>query len=383
MALQMPGGQTPTHIAFSEEEDVLGALTPDGAVHFWRWSAVRGKKPTSTLSNSFSADGSGTAFTARQLAIVVDKGEFQVAILAGAFGAVSDCLILATANTETPDAAQLVNFKVIEFSESLTHLLAFKGQFYVQTRRGQILSADKQTIVSFPEPCMIVRPLTKEAFLALSDVGRLYLNEHVLATGCTSFAIGGDFLVYTTFQHEARFILLETLLANPEGAETAVAKAYTQALPAEGTSSTTVDSRSRGDVKTGYARRVERGSRIVTIVPSTMSVVLQMPRGNLETIAPRPLVLQVVRGYLNNKEYREAFLVCRRHRIDLNILCDHDRNAFIEDLALFVDQVESTEYLNLFISGLKWVFSFGSAHAPGLTMSLTEMRTSRAPCMLR
>ena len=42
-------------------------------------------------------------------------------------------------------------------------------------------------------------------------------------------------------------------------------------------------------------RRVERGSRIVTVVPSSMSLVLQMPRGNLETINPCPLVMKVVR----------------------------------------------------------------------------------------
>jgi elongator complex protein 1 len=41
-------------------------------------------------------------------------------------------------------------------------------------------------------------------------------------------------------------------------------------------------------------RKVERGSRIVVAVPSTMSLVLQMPRGNLETINPRPLVMEVV-----------------------------------------------------------------------------------------
>lgn len=41
-------------------------------------------------------------------------------------------------------------------------------------------------------------------------------------------------------------------------------------------------------------RRVERGSQIVTVVPSAMTLVLQMPRGNLETVNPRPLVLEVV-----------------------------------------------------------------------------------------
>lgn len=43
-------------------------------------------------------------------------------------------------------------------------------------------------------------------------------------------------------------------------------------------------------------RRIERGARIVTVVPSTMSLVLQMPRGNLETVMPRPLVMERVRA---------------------------------------------------------------------------------------
>lgn len=42
-------------------------------------------------------------------------------------------------------------------------------------------------------------------------------------------------------------------------------------------------------------RRVERGSRIIVAVPSNMTLVLQMPRGNLESINPRPMVLEVVR----------------------------------------------------------------------------------------
>lgn len=42
-------------------------------------------------------------------------------------------------------------------------------------------------------------------------------------------------------------------------------------------------------------RRVERGSRVVTAVSSNMALVLQMPRGNLETVNPRPLVLEVVK----------------------------------------------------------------------------------------
>lgn len=43
-------------------------------------------------------------------------------------------------------------------------------------------------------------------------------------------------------------------------------------------------------------RRVERGAHIVTVIPTSMAVVLQMPRGNIETISPRTLVMQVVQN---------------------------------------------------------------------------------------
>lgn len=46
-------------------------------------------------------------------------------------------------------------------------------------------------------------------------------------------------------------------------------------------------------------RRVERGSRIVTSVPDDTKLVLQMPRGNLETVHPRALVLSAVRRHLD------------------------------------------------------------------------------------
>ena len=46
-------------------------------------------------------------------------------------------------------------------------------------------------------------------------------------------------------------------------------------------------------------RRVERGSRLVTAVPGETTVVLQMPRGNLEVIHPRALVLSVIKKHLD------------------------------------------------------------------------------------
>ena len=71
--------------------------------------------------------------------------------------------------------------------------------------------------------------------------------------------------MYVTSAHEAHFIPT-TLLAAADG-------------------STDVGSE---------RRRVERGSRIVTSIPSAMNLVLQMPRGNLETVSPRPMVMAAI-----------------------------------------------------------------------------------------
>ena len=71
-------------------------------------------------------------------------------------------------------------------------------------------------------------------------------------------------------------------------------------------------------------RRVERGSKIVTVVPHDTRLVLQMPRGNLETISPRALVLSCVRRQLDGVEFKSAFVIMRKHRINLNLVYDHN-----------------------------------------------------------
>ena len=100
-------------------------------------------------------------------------------------------------------------------------------------------------------------------------------------------------------------------------------------------------------------RPVERGSLIVTAIPSSSSIVLQMPRGNLETICPRPLVLLQIRTALSNKEYRTALLICRQHRVDLNILHEYDPVAFCQDISLFISQVKQPDLIDVFITSVR------------------------------
>ena len=90
-------------------------------------------------------------------------------------------------------------------------------------------------------------------------------------------------------------------------------------------------------------------------MPSSYALVLQMPRGNLETVYPRALVLAGIRRNIERKQYRKAFLACRNHRVDMNILHDHAPSQFLDHVALFVEQLKSVEYVDLFLSQLRYV----------------------------
>ena len=84
----------------------------------------------------------------------------------------------------------------------------------------------------------------------------------------------------------------------------------------------------------GFAKRtVERGSRIVSIPPGSCNVVLQQPRGNLEIIAPKALVLPSIVKSLRRRDYKTAFQLCAKERVDLNIMVDYDFPSSIEPSA--------------------------------------------------
>jgi elongator complex protein 1 len=53
--------------------------------------------------------------------------------------------------------------------------------------------------------------------------------------------------------------------------------------------------------------------------------------------------------------YRAAFLILRKHRLDLNVLYDLEPKRFMESLPEFVEQILEVDYLNLFVSSLKSV----------------------------
>ncbi|KAH0628486.1 hypothetical protein JD844_009739 [Phrynosoma platyrhinos] len=121
------------------------------------------------------------------------------------------------------------------------------------------------TAMQFPSPCMQV---------ALAVIG----GE--VASNVTSFAIHDEFLLLTTHLHTCQCLSLRNM--SLKALQSSLA---TTSVPNSET-----------------LRKIERGSRIVTIVPQDTKLVLQVPRGNLETIHHQALVLAQVRKWLDREE---------------------------------------------------------------------------------
>ena len=79
---------------------------------------------------------------------------------------------------------------------------------------------------------------------------------------------------------------------------------------------------------------------------------LQMPRGNLECIHPRALVLSMAKRRLDGLDYAAAMELLRRHRISLNLFVDHDPALFAANLGKFVAAVEDVQRICLFVADL-------------------------------
>ncbi|XP_035746671.1 elongator complex protein 1 isoform X2 [Egretta garzetta] len=188
--------------------------------------------------------------------------------------------------------------------------------------------------VRFPYPCVqtsITRISGEEVILGLTDRCRFFVNDIEVASNVTSFATYNEFLLVTTNSHTCQCFCLKNISV--------------KALQAGLSSAAAPNSET--------LRKVERGSRIVTVVPQDTKLVLQMPRGNLETVHHRALVLAQIRKWLDRLMFREAFQCMRKLRINLNLLYDHNPKVFLENAETFIRQIDSVNYINLFFTELK------------------------------
>lgn len=167
--------------------------------------------------------------------------------------------------------------------------------------------------------------------IGISTNGKLFGGDQQLASAVTSIQVTESLLLFTTAQSQVCFVHLTGALEP---------KNFNFLL---GNQENVIDER---------VRQMERGSVIISCFPSRYSVVLQTPRGNLETICPRIMVLSAVRNYIKQTNYFDAFVACRTHRIDLDLLHDYDPKLFYSNTELFVKQIKRVDYLDLFVSCL-------------------------------
>jgi elongator complex protein 1 len=78
-----------------------------------------------------------------------------------------------------------------------------------------------------------------------------------------------------------------------------------------------------------------------------------MPRGNLETVYPRALVLAAIRRSIEAERYDGAFFACRNQRVDMNILHDHDPERFLANLEKVITQIKRVEHIDLLLAQLR------------------------------
>ncbi|KAJ6593195.1 Elongator complex protein 1 [Mycena capillaripes] len=328
---------TPIHASLSPSTDTLALLWESGYLELWslRTRLTPGPAKIMDPSRTFA----GVVGNGGQRQVMLSMTPDTVHVL----GSTPEGHDIVTVVQIGKDAVQTNTAVEMPFQNG--RLVPSEGTAALLQASGgglfEVVSATE--IATFPEFCLLAQgveiPNDAEPsflYLGLGASGKLFVTARstparLVASNATSFTVASGFLIFTTSAHEAIFVPLTSLppllLPNDDG--------------------------DFKDIPTIWEkRRVERGSRIVVAVPSAMSLVLQMPRGNLETINPRPLVMEVVRQDLDARYYRKAFLSCRKHRIDLNALVEHDHAAFLENLSLFLEQIHEVDYINLFLTGI-------------------------------
>jgi len=184
--------------------------------------------------------------------------------------------------------------------------------------------------------------------IGMSERGRLFCHDLLLFDSVSSFILDRKhgFLCFATSESrcELRFIPLVGLVNFDP------LSGLDETLP----------------LLQGYEpRHVERGARLVASL-ETPSVVLQMPRGNLEGIFPRALVLQHCMRQIHVHQFGPSFELMRRQKVDTNLIVDMDPIVFLKEGAVeLVEQIQNIDHLNLFISTLQnWDSTTTRYHIP-------------------
>lgn len=167
-----------------------------------------------------------------------------------------------------------------------------------------------------------------------------------LCEECTSFVLHEGFVLFTTRSHVLYCMQLDSRAKRAyKGSETSIPSLVDVFDSISGTGAIPEGQ--------GATRPIDRGSILIAGVPQDVSIVLQAPRGNLECVAPRPLVFEAVDRDAKEGLYEQAFKLCRRQRVDMNHIVEADRERFLREIDRFVDDVGKEGDLCVFLTFVK------------------------------
>ncbi|KAI3394287.1 hypothetical protein diail_2934 [Diaporthe ilicicola] len=332
---EIPASHTVIDVAFAPSNETMAVLHHNG-VDLYEWQTKDGRSLLPRLLAKIDSEMDGLMKTALQVCFA---SSYEPRVLyfndglnicrLGFKGDAADLII----DDLTPLVEEVLFTQTASFTNALDG--GSLAEVCVQDRSGKLLRLSEKDdalgpmVARFPLqlPWVEIFEIGGE-FIAfgMSRSGHLYANSKLLVKNCTSFLVTCDHLIFTTSNHLLKFVHL----GKPEDID----------LPADDPEN---DER---------CRSIERGARLVTAMPTTMSVVLQMPRGNLETIYPRAMVLAGIRSLIDARDYGKAFAHCRTQRVDMNILYDHKPDQFLSNVGLFLDQLGDVTHIDLFLASL-------------------------------
>lgn len=227
----------------------------------------------------------------------------------------------------TVNEGTLVLHHSIQVSDTIVNVVASSNEsVIVQTVSGSVyeLQIKDQTfappveLFNLPEFCekaLVHRCETTLDVYSLKSKQSLFWNDRKIASDVTSMFMTERYLAFTTLD-QLKFVRLS-------------------------------DHEIVGD------RRMERGGKLVIIIPKGSRTIIQMPRGNLEAIQPRVLSLCIVGELLDASEYKKTFDILRTQRINLNVLADHNPIKFQNEIERFIDSIDNSQWLSLFLFDLQ------------------------------
>uniref|UniRef100_A0A7S1PEA9 Elongator complex protein 1 n=1 Tax=Percolomonas cosmopolitus TaxID=63605 RepID=A0A7S1PEA9_9EUKA len=331
----------------------LFVLGCSGQVHVFEFNKGQKRPPKfglpPTKVGTFSVFGKhsdhGTGFVPRHLTAVSDTTVFLAMSNEGDPQEGGEYLRIFQKDGSQSTGSDLTNWiekRSVVYNERILQIVHAEpsNRIYIETQSGEVHVQDflgtvnHEHDISLPQPCPELSVCTfgeEEVLVGLTERGVLYFDNQVVASDCSSLAIHDAFLLFTTFSHYMRII--------PRSRSLSDAVDIGSSLPGTNTYDET-------------CRVVERGAVLVCAVPKDIRVVLQMPRGNLEGIYPRALVLSHVNYLLHREDYKLAFHNVRKYKIDMDFMIDQNPEKFETNVEKFIRALDNVNDVNLFLTNI-------------------------------